>query len=173
MLLENHKTAFIMGSILPDCKPSFVTTKHNMDETFEMVTQFISELTVDTSEFKRISTAYCRKLGEVTHYLADYFTYPHNDTFDGNMKAHCLYEKDLKHALKEYIQSEEIFINRKLAMEFETPEELCNFVIALHNQYTKGNKTVELDSRYIVALCHIVVAGILHLMEKNRIANVA
>ena len=80
-LLENHKKAFIMGSILPDCKPSFVTTKHNIDETFDIVCRFIDELTVDTDGFKRISTAYCRKLGEVTHYLADYFTFPHNDIF--------------------------------------------------------------------------------------------
>ena len=36
-LLENHRKAFIVGSVLPDCKPSFVTTKHNMEETFDMV----------------------------------------------------------------------------------------------------------------------------------------
>ena len=30
-LLSDHKKAFGMGSILPDCKPSFVTTKHNIE----------------------------------------------------------------------------------------------------------------------------------------------
>ena len=77
-LLTSHRKAFIIGSILPDCKPSFVTTKHNMEETFDMVSSFISQLTVDSADYRRISTAYCRRLGEVTHYIADYFTYPHN-----------------------------------------------------------------------------------------------
>ena len=85
-LLINHRKAFLLGSILPDCRPSFVTTKHNMEETFDMVSDFISQLTVDSHDYKRISTAYVRKLGEVTHYVADYFTYPHNEVFDGNIK---------------------------------------------------------------------------------------
>lgn len=168
VLLENHKKAFIMGSILPDCKPSFVTTKHKMDETFDMVCNFISQLTVDSSDFKRISTAYCRKLGEVTHYLADYFTFPHNDLFDGNIKEHCIYEKQLKYALKEYIQSDDVYINTGIADSFENPDQLCDFVMDLHAQYLQCNKTVESDCRYIVALCHIVVEGILNLLEKNR-----
>lgn len=40
-LLDNHRKAFIVGSILPDCKPSFVTTRHTIEETFDMVTEFI------------------------------------------------------------------------------------------------------------------------------------
>ena len=112
-LLINHRKAFLLGSILPDCRPSFVTTKHNMEETFDMVSDFISQLTVDSHDYKRISTAYVRKLGEVTHYVADYFTYPHNEVFDGNIKDHCIYEKNLKEALKSYIDSEQIYINKQ------------------------------------------------------------
>ncbi len=167
-LLEDHKKAFIMGSILPDCKPSFVTTKHNIDETFDMVQEFISKLTVDSAEYKRISTAYCRRLGEVTHYLADYFTFPHNAVFQGNIREHCIYEKELKYALREYIQSGEVNINKKIADDFTTPDELCHFVLELHDQYLENKKTVESDCRYIVSLCHIVVAGILNLLEESR-----
>lgn len=167
-LLEDHKKAFIVGSILPDCKPSFVTTKHNMEETFDMVQAFISKLTEDSSDYKRISTAYCRKLGEVTHYLADYFTFPHNTVFKGNIRAHCMYEKELKFALRAYIQSGEVYVNKRIAGSFETADELCEFVRDLHTQYLKSKKTVESDCRYIVALCHIVVAGILNLLAENR-----
>lgn len=167
-LLEDHKKAFIVGSILPDCKPSFVTTKHNMEETFDMVQAFISQLTEDSADYKRISTAYCRKLGEVTHYLADYFTFPHNTVFKGNIRAHCMYEKELKFALRAYIQSGEVYVNKRIAGSFETADELCEFVRDLHTQYLKSKKTVESDCRYIVALCHIVVAGILNLLAENR-----
>lgn len=173
VLLENHKKAFIMGSILPDCRPSFVTTKHNMEETFDMVSAFIAKLTVDSTDYKRISTAYCRKLGEVTHYLADYFTYPHNEVFEGNIKAHCIYEKELKFALRTYIQEGQIHVNSGIAAGLDTPEALCTFVQDFHRQYLVSDKTVESDCRYIVALCHIVVEGILNMLEKNRMANVA
>jgi len=179
-LLSEHKKAFVMGSILPDCKPSFVTTKHNMEETFDMVTAFISKLTVDSDDFKKISTSYCRKLGEVTHYLADYFTFPHNGEFDGNMKDHCMYEKYLKFALKDYINSDEVYINKYVASTFNTPEELCQFVMWLHESYIDSHEaidsnanmgsyqSIQRDCKYIVTLTHIVTAGILHLMEMNR-----
>lgn len=167
-LLDNHRKAFIVGSVLPDCKPSFVTTKHNIEETFDMVCEFISKLTVDSSDYKRISTAYCRRLGEVTHYLADYFTFPHNPVFTGNIREHCIYEKELKYALREYIQSGDIRVNDSIVKRFTTPAQLCDYVLQIHKQYLCCNKTVESDCRYIVALCHVVVAGILNLLEMNR-----
>ncbi len=167
-LLENHKKAFIVGSILPDCKPSFVTTKHNMEETFDIVCKFIDELTVDTNGFKRISTAYCRRLGEVTHYLADYFTFPHNEIFHGTLREHCQYEKHLKKALKAYIKSDNVVVNRQIIGTFSKPEDLRNYVLKIHKQYLLCNKNVESDCMYIVSLCHVVVAGILNLLTMNR-----
>ncbi len=168
VLLDNHRKAFIVGSILPDCKPSFVTTKHNIEETFDLVCEFISKLTVDSSDYKKISTSYCRKLGEVTHYLADYFTFPHNTVFTGSFMEHCEYEKQLKYALRAYIQSGEVSVNSSIVNRFTTPAELCDYVLQIHKQYLCCNKTVESDCRYIVALCHVVVAGILSLLEMNR-----
>ena len=170
-LLENHRKAFIVGSVLPDCKPSFVTTKHNMEETFDMVCEFIRKLTVNSDDYKKISTAYCRKLGEVTHYLADYFTFPHNCVFTGSIREHCIYEKKLKFALRSYIRSGEINVNSTVVRRFTTPQQLCDYVIQIHQQYLKCNKTVETDCRYIVALCHVAVAGILNLLEHYRNSN--
>lgn len=173
VLLDEHRKAFIVGSILPDCKPSFVTTKHNMEETFELVKIAINQCTVDNEEFKRISTAYFRKLGEITHYMADYFTYPHNNEFDGNIREHCVYEKELKHALKDYIKSGEVYVNIDLAKTFTTPEELCEFVLEVHEQYLQADKSVYEDCKYIVALCHVVVEGILNLLYINRLRRMA
>lgn len=166
-LLEEHKKAFIMGSVLPDCKPSFVTTKHNMTETFEMVCEAISELANASGEdFRRISTAYCRRLGEVTHYLADYFTFPHNEVFEGNIREHCSYEKDLKFALREYIANGDIEMPQ--AGTFQSTRDLLEYVRNYHKQYLQTSKNVYSDCRYIVRLCYTVVVGILGLMKQNR-----
>lgn len=107
----------------------------------------------------------------MTHYLADYFTFPHNCVFTGSIREHCIYEKKLKFALRNYIRSGEINVNSTVVKRFTTPQQLCDYVIQIHQQYLKCNKTVESDCRYIVALCHVAVAGILNLLEHYRNSN--
>ena len=109
--------------------------------------------------------------GRWTHYLADYFTFPHNCVFTGSIREHCIYEKKLKFALRSYIRSGEINVNSTVVRRFTTPQQLCDYVIQIHQQYLKCNKTVESDCRYIVALCHVAVAGILNLLEHYRNSN--
>ena len=84
--LNEHKKAFYVGSILPDCSPSFLTRKHTIEETFPILINEIKKITVDYDMEQGITTYYCRHLGVVTHYLADYFTFPHNSNFQGNIK---------------------------------------------------------------------------------------
>ena len=73
-----HRKAFYLGSILPDCKPSFLTQRHEFGETFDMVQERIYALSMDDELIRTNARAYMRQLGEVIHYLADYFTFPHN-----------------------------------------------------------------------------------------------
>lgn len=167
-MLQTHRRAFIMGSVLPDCKPSFVTTKHNVEETFDKLCEFVDMLSLYSLYSNKFSTSYYRKLGEVTHYIADYFTYPHNKIFNGTIKDHCLYEKKLKYALNEYICSGEIYVNNNIAHGFETAGQLCDYIMELHADYLKYDNNVDSDCKYIVALCHIAVEGIISLSEKNR-----
>ena len=42
--LVKHKKAFYLGSILPDCKPSFLTVKHEMEGTFPKLQQDLKRL---------------------------------------------------------------------------------------------------------------------------------
>ena len=42
--LEAHRKAFYLGSILPDCKPSFLTKRHEFGATFDLVTDEIRRL---------------------------------------------------------------------------------------------------------------------------------
>lgn len=165
--LEKHKKAFYLGSILPDCKPSFLTTKHEINGTFEMVQKEILKLTTECDTEKQNERVYFRNLGQVTHYLADYFTFPHNEIYDGNLKDHCMYEKELKFTLRNYIKSGDAERNRKEACTFRTPEALFNFILKAHEEYLKVKKSVEEDCKYIVWLCHTVVIGIINLFHMH------
>lgn len=163
--LSDHKKAFYLGSILPDCKPSFITTKHEINGTFDLVREEIMKLTTECDLYHRNARVYWRNLGQVIHYLADYFTFPHNSIYDGSLKDHCIYEKELKFALVEYIRSGEAKEDEGVSCQFKTPDALCNYILKVHEEYLQVKKTVQEDCRYIVSLCRIVVEGIIELLN--------
>lgn len=159
--LSKHKKAFYMGSILPDCKPSFLTTKHEFNGTFDKITDDIKKLSLNRESVEESFRVFFRKLGEIIHYVADYFTLPHNTIFEGNLKDHCIYEKHLKHSLKEYINSKQAVENTITARQFNTADALCDFIKKSHEEYLKMKRGIQEDCRYIVALCHQVATGIM------------
>lgn len=166
--LTQHRKSFYIGSILPDCKPSFVTTRHEFFGTFDMVKDTISRLALESDPSFIFSSAYYRNLGEVTHYLADYFTFPHNITYTGNIKEHCAYEEQLKISLREYIKSGEAEKNIDNFKKISSLDDLIDFIKKTHSEYLKFKRTIEEDCRFIVSLCHRVVAGILDLLFQRR-----
>lgn len=171
--LSRHKKAFYLGSILPDCKPSFLTTKHEMQGTFGKVQEEI--LRLSRGEDVTNMRVYFRDLGQVIHYVADYFTFPHNPNYPGNLKDHCRYEEQLKRSLREYINSGEAKRNERMICTLETPEAICELIRTAHDTYLRWKSTVEADCRTIVALCHQVVCAVIQLFQKQtlRIAAAA
>ena len=163
--LQDHKKSFYIGSILPDLKPSFLTRRHNIDETFKELVGEIRRITVDYDFKKGINTYYARHLGVITHYLSDYCTYPHNDIFDGNIKGHVSYEKELKHTLKEYVNHENNQRERIQSQRNYSIEEVIHFIWKTHSEYLKAIKNVHQDIRYIIDLCYKVVDAILSFLE--------
>lgn len=166
-----HKKAFYVGSILPDCKPSFLTKRHEINATFDLLVKGIEKLTSGYGNEEDMSTAYFTKLGEVAHYVADYFTFPHNNEFTGNMKQHCIYEGELKHKLREYIRHINASDIKKwkanLAIEdlsqFKTVDDICNFIKEQHRIYIKRViHSVEEDCKYIVGICSKIIMAILY-----------
>lgn len=167
-LMTAHRKAFYLGNILPDCRPSFLTQRHEFEGTFDMVKEKITVLTQDAELVRRNARAYMRHLGEVLHYLADYFTFPHNHTYDGNLKEHCSYEKDLKFRLREYVKSGQAFRERIETKHFDSVEAIFTFVQTAHDEYLSMKRSVEEDCQYIVRVCHQVVQAILHLINENK-----
>ncbi|WP_242946272.1 zinc dependent phospholipase C family protein [Anaerostipes sp. 494a] len=59
----------------------------------------------------------------IIHYIADYFTFPHNDHYKGNVKDHCYYERDLKHELKAFLATEEAQDVKNHVVAYDSVEE--------------------------------------------------
>ncbi|HAU85817.1 MAG TPA: hypothetical protein DCW90_10030 [Lachnospiraceae bacterium] len=166
--LNKCKKSFYVGSILPDCVPSFLTRKHNIEETLDLLKTEISNVTDKYDVTKGIDTYFCRHLGMIIHYVADYFTFPHNSIYPGTMMEHCYYEKELKFAFRKYVKSEQAKRNRLLESAYNTPEEIVDFVKSMHDEYLKAIKRISVDCHYIVELCFRVVDAILHYFENSR-----
>lgn len=167
--LQSHSKAFYLGSILPDCVPTFITRRHTLEDTFYILEKEIRNLTEDYDFDKGIGSYYCRHMGVITHYVADYFTFPHNSIYTGNMAEHCKYEKHLKFALYNYVHSEEAQRQRSKETQFCTVKELCDFIVQMHDKYLDTIKRIDVDCEYIVSLCHKVVDEILAFFERKML----
>lgn len=163
--LQGHKKSFYIGSILPDCVPSFITRRHCIEDTIEILKKEIDKVTRDYNTEKGLTPYFCRHLGVITHYIADYFTFPHNSIYPGNLKDHCAYEEDLKHAIREYVKSDEAARVREKNGLFKSSEEIIAFIRRSHEEYLNLIIQIKLDCKYIVELCHKVVDAILQLFE--------
>lgn len=167
-LLKKHKWAFYLGSILPDIKPSFLYKKHEFNGTFEQVRKNIALLSDEQREDQKRKTKYYRNLGQITHYIADYFTFPHNKIYPGSLKDHCSYEGELKQRLLEYLRTERDNREHFKRVEFINSDALCDFVKKSHEEYLKRKIDVDEDIKHIVSLNHQVVEGIKQLAEKSK-----
>ena len=159
--LNGHRKSFYIGSILPDIKFSFFTKRHTFEETFDILIDEIKRITIDYDFNKGISRYYARHLGIITHYLADYCTFPHNSCYTGTMTDHVYYEKEMKYQLREYIEIDDIHQKSIQGHMLETLDEIIQFIKTTHKEYLATLKAVKQDVRYIIELCSKVVDAIL------------
>ena len=69
-----------------------------------------------------------RRLGEIFHYIADYFTFPHNKTFTGSLVEHNSYEKELKNRLKTCIRNGEAARYQAAEISFGSFGQLTEYI---------------------------------------------
>ncbi|HHX55510.1 MAG TPA: zinc dependent phospholipase C family protein [Clostridiales bacterium] len=169
--LQKYRKSFLFGSVLPDCTPSFFTKRHTITGTFETLKERILEITDNYDYSQGINSEFCRHLGVVTHYIADYFTFPHNSIFKGSMKEHIGYEFKLMDYLKEYLVRKETDIFLLNGSNFNSVDKICDFIKNKHDEYIKVIKEVPMDCYYIVQLCVKVVESILQILEINMISE--
>lgn len=168
--LQEHRKAFCFGSILPDIRLSFITTRHEYWGTFEKLQEKMKELT-ECNQRDCNEGAFWRKLGEVLHYIADYFTFPHNKQYTGNIFAHNKYEKNLKNQLAEVIISGQADFYMEEEICFEDFTQLVDYLKERHNSYRKRERNISDDIIYILSTCYQVLQGIFYLCTRVDFGN--
>lgn len=162
--LQSHRKAFCLGNILPDIRPSFVTKRHEFFGTFDEVQHKLKCLVGQNADPLR-ERVFWRRLGEILHYIADYFTFPHNRTFKGTLVEHNSYEKELKNQLKTFIKSGEADKFAVKAIRFADFEQLIKYIKNRHADYLKKIRNITDDIHYILEVCFQVFQGALQFCK--------
>ena len=108
-----NETLYLFGNIFPDIIQSYLWRRHEYLHSREYIRKRIEIL-------KRNPRLFSFHLGVLTHYICDYFCYPHSSGYDKGLIHHILYEVQQKAPKKVYR------INLKIAAF--TIEELDRFV---------------------------------------------
>ncbi|MDE6960539.1 MAG: zinc dependent phospholipase C family protein [Lachnospiraceae bacterium] len=172
-VLRRRWKAFYVGSLLPDCRPSFLTVRHEYDETFDLVEQKIRCLVEKRDRRSEDSMGYMIDLGQIFHYIADYFTFPHNSNYPGSLKDHCIYEKYLKFRLRSFIREGDAYAVSKETEELSTVEEILDYIRRNHGEYMKTFRSVEEDCEYITRVCRQVLTAMVCLVHQSSAVSAA
>lgn len=169
--LRKHKLSFYIGSILPDIKPSFIYRRHEINGTFPSVKKRIEKLSEGSKAVEKKGRKYYIDLGQVSHYLADYFTFPHNGIYPGGFKDHCSYEEKLKKDLRAYLKRNEN-CSKSTGTPFTNAEALCEYIQKAHDDYIVRKHDVEDDIQHIVAVNRKAILGMIDVLAKKRTEHV-
>lgn len=154
--LSRHKTAFLVGSILPDCMPSFVTKRHRLEDTFSILKKEIQKL----QRHRRTDFYFCLHLGIVLHYIADYFTYPHNKPFHGNFLEHCIWEKNQQQYLTKYLQ-------KLTSPTIVLSEDFYSYLLEKHREYLKKGGSLKNDCKYATQVTYYFAVMFIQAIKSN------
>ena len=93
-------------------------------------------------------------LGKLTHYLADAFTFPHNETFPDTLMDHHRYETDLRASLEEYLAD-------RTVRQKQFRADVTDAISRLHDYYTQASGDQKMDVQFILEATSMLMAGCL------------
>lgn len=156
---DKYRLSFLIGSILPDIEPSFVYKRHTIDRTIGIVEREMHKIYWRYFFVGEMDTYIARHIGIVSHYISDYFTYPHTTKFSGSLREHTKWEANLQ----EYIYSHGI--NRvQLDLESIGDTDIIQWIKDTNNEYLQKAPNIENDYSYIVEV-NIAVLDYILAME--------
>ena len=154
---RRFELAFLFGSFQPDCNPltylkgslrAYKFRGHNYSNSSHYIAAHIARL----RRRQNWTMWQYYTLGKLTHYLADAFTYPHNETYPESLLAHRQYEDALRLYLAAYLA------HRTLQRQ-QIRSDVIAAIRELHAQYMEDLADVRRDARYILEATELLMAG--------------
>ena len=90
-----NKENFLLGNILPDISAKFLIKPHILKNYHMQIKRLIQNMLDEEQTSVFSGKRFSRNLGIICHYYADFFCYPHNSKYTGDIASHFKYERDL------------------------------------------------------------------------------
>ncbi|MDD3222280.1 MAG: zinc dependent phospholipase C family protein [Lachnospiraceae bacterium] len=172
--LVSHNHMFQFGSLLPDLVPTFLTKKHRVDTTFDILEKKLRKVVDNYDGREKLSRGRCKDLGVVNHYIADYFTLPHNQKFTGSLKDHMNYEEVLKYSMRDYVSQANIANQPLIRMAMTSVDDICKFIKSCHEEYIEMTMNgQDIDCMHSVEVCRQVMEAVVALLHQKEYQHVA
>ncbi|MPM36781.1 hypothetical protein SDC9_83383 [bioreactor metagenome] len=158
---KRFELAFLFGSFQPDCNPlSYIKgsiRSHKLrGHNYSNADLYIARQIVRLQRREKSWTCWqYYTLGKLTHYLADAFTYPHNEHYPDSLLEHHRYEDALREYLCAYLNEE------SLGSAFSAGCELNGCLRELHRQYMDAQSDMRRDVRYILEATSMLMSSVL------------
>lgn len=165
----NHRLSFYVGSIWPDCTPSFLTRRHCIEETFDIFLKRMSKFIIKFNPKRDMGIISTWRMGVVLHYIADYFTFPHNSNYTGSLKEHCAYEEELKHRMYQYIDAVKASEAEYNIPVMTNTKQIAEYIREKHDQYMSIEGNVDADCGYSYLACIRVMASLMSIAASKSV----
>lgn len=158
-----EQTAFLYGCVEPDLNPG-TYLKGSLHEQRLRGHNFPNMLPCIHRLFEKLQCTepsgvlYFYRLGKLTHYLTDAFTYPHNSAFCGSLKDHTRYEAEMEPLfLRSLSQS-------RMPLKNDCSRDPYTLFLNAHQDYLCSEMGKQRDISF--ALC--AVPSIVHAVSRQR-----
>ena len=147
---ERYVKAFLLGCIEPDRNPATylkgsIRCQWLRGHNYRNARRFMRAISARLEKKEKLGLFDYYTLGKLTHYVADAFTFPHNDHWPDSLASHHVYETQLRLYLAEHLP------------EYSFPDhsadslDLIAALEALHQQYLESRDSdFGRDTRYII-----------------------
>ncbi len=166
-LTPAERTAFLLGCVEPDRNPATylkgslhgpILRGHSFPAARGTLLRLLARLESGVPS----GALYYYRLGKLTHYIADAFTWPHNETFSGPLRAHMAYEAQLEPVFLDRLNS---LAEVSVGMTHGT---LRDWLLAAHQAYLAAEPGPETDCRFLLT---VEKTAILRLLDVEMLPS--
>ncbi len=162
--LIKHRYTFYIGSIVPDCIPSFIVRRHNMEQTFDIFVKHMEKFADKLKKKEKIGFRQSIRMGMIMHYIADYFTLPHNSHYEGGFKEHCVYEAQQLKFMRNFVgkvREGQLKVERPDALK--DVKQIVEYIKTKHQEYVQLHQGVKEDCEFSLEACLCVALSLFNM----------
>ena len=160
--------SFVYGNMLPDLNLKYRMTMHSKKEDWDKVVKIIDELVCSK---EKINDDISIKLGMLSHYLCDFFTFPHNEAFGKNIIHHELYEQAQRILWWGKLSKIWEECTEEIKVELKSTKDMIVYIEDMYNIYIRNLGDKKRDLFFSNILIRVVCLSILKIRKNQKSLN--